>query len=81
MIQAAKARLQQRQRQADQGGCTPVDEQRPDAWHEQAGAVYAYGVPRKVQDNFTDPDSRMMNTSAALSSATTRQAAVDEEAR
>jgi len=63
-IQAAKQRLEQRQREADdKKGRTPDDDTPPDG--EKPGkSKRPYGVPKdKAQDNFTDPESRIMKTS------------------
>lgn len=62
-IQAAKARLESRQREADHDrGRDEDDDQRP----KGGGASYkrAFGVPKPTaQESFTDPDSRIMKTS------------------
>ena len=62
-IRAAKARLEARAREADEGrGRGPGEKRNP-----RGGRPYKrdYGEPEeKAQDNFTDPDSRIMKTSA-----------------
>ena len=62
-IRAAKARLEARQREADDArGRKPGQKRNP-----KGGRPYQreYGEPDgKVQDNFTDPQSRIMKTSA-----------------
>ena len=62
-IRAAKERLEARQREADDArGRKPGSKRNP-----RGGRPYkrAYGVPdESAQDNFTDPESRIMNTSA-----------------
>ena len=86
-ISAAKARLEQRQRQADiQRGRKPDDHNdapppgtTPDSLRK-AGPTFkrAFGVPApKAQDNFTDPDSRIMKTSAGFEQCFNAQTAVD----
>ncbi len=63
-IQAAKARLEARQREADrERGRDEDDDQRP----KGGGPSYkrAFGVPKPTaQESFTDPDSRIMKTSS-----------------
>jgi Transposase domain (DUF772) len=65
-IAAAKARLEELQRQLDaQRGRTPNDERRPkgEDGKPKAGKPYKrdFGVPEpKAQDSFTDPESRLM---------------------
>ena len=65
-IAAAKARLEERQRQLDaQRGRTAGDERRPKDKDGSPKAVKPYkqgfGVPEpKSQDSFTDPESRIM---------------------
>ena len=85
-ISAAKARLEERQRQADaQRGRKPDDNDSPppgDALESprKAGPAFkrAFGVPApKAQDNFTDPDSRIMKTSAGFEQCFNAQTAVD----
>lgn len=66
VIRAAKERLEERQRQADAArGRSPDDERRPrdPDGTPRKGPLYQreFGVPKpKAQENFTDPDSRIM---------------------
>jgi transposase len=67
VLRAARERLEERQRAADKArGRTPGDERKPrdpDGKPRQGGARYAreFGVPEpKAQENFTDPESRIM---------------------
>jgi transposase/IS5 family transposase len=66
VIRAAKARLEQRQREADAArGRSPDDERRPrdGDGKPKKGPLYKreFGEPKpKAQENFTDPDSRIM---------------------
>lgn len=98
-IQAAKERLEQRQREADtQRGRTPcVDDDRDnDAQPPGAGEAPKPEVPKKpgrtfkrafgepapkAQDNFTDPDSRLMKTSAGFEQCFNAQTGVDAHAQ
>jgi transposase len=79
-IQAAKARLKERQAQADrERGRSPDDEQRRG---DGAGRPFKrpFGEPEdKAQDNFTDPDSRIMKLRGAFEQCYNAQAAVDGE--
>jgi len=81
-IQAAKARLEARQEEADrQRGRHDDDDQRPPGGR---GPSYkrAFGEPDgKSQDNFTDPDSRIMKSSGGFSQCYNSQIAVDGESR
>jgi transposase len=81
-IQAAKARLEARQREQDRVDGRHVD----DAGHTrgpQGGLCKrAFGVPAdKAQDNFTDPESRIMKTGDGFQQCYNAQAAVDEASR
>jgi len=98
-IQAAKERLEQRQREADtQRGRMPcVDDDRDnDAQPPGAGEAPKPEVPKKpgrafkrafgepapkAQDNFTDPDSRIMKTSAGFEQCFNAQTGVDAHAQ
>jgi transposase len=81
-IQAAKARLEQRQAQADrERGRHPDDEQRRG---DGAGRPFKhpFGVPDdKAQDNFTDPQSRIMKMGTAFEQGYNAQAAVDADSQ
>ena len=86
-IAAAKARLEERQRQADtQRGRTPDDERRPKDkdGKPKGGKPYKrdFGVPEaKAQDSFTDPESRIMKRAGGgFDYAFNAQTAVDETA-
>lgn len=86
-IEAAKARLQKRQAQADkQQGCSPGDERRPQGkdGKSKAGRPYKrdFGIPDpKAQSSFTDPDSRIMKRAGGgFDSSYNAQTAVDETA-
>ena len=77
-IRAAKARLEARQREADDGrGRAPGTKRNP-----KGGRSYKqeYGEPdEKAQDNFTDPESRIMKTSSeGFQQCYNAQVAVDE---
>lgn len=77
-IEAAKARLEARQADADRDrGRHPDDEQRRG---DGAGRPFKhpFGVPDdKAQDNFTDPQSRIMKMGGAFEQCYNAQAAVD----
>ena len=86
-IAAAKARLEERQRQADsQRGRTPEDARRPKGKDGQpkGGKPYQrdFGVPApKAQDSFTDPESRIMKRAGGgFDYSFNAQTAVDETA-
>ena len=87
-IAAAKARLEERQRQADtQRGRGPDDERRPkdkDGNRKKGGKSYErdFGVPpAKSQDSFTDPESRIMKRAGGgFDYSYNAQTAVDEKA-
>jgi transposase len=77
-IQAAKARLEERQAQADrERGRHPDDGQRRG---DGAGRPFKrpFGVPEdKAQDNFTDPESRIMKLGGSFEQCYNAQAVVD----
>jgi DNA repair exonuclease SbcCD ATPase subunit len=81
-IQAAKSRLEQRQAQADrEQGRHPDDQQRRG---NGAGRPFKrpFGVPEeKAQDNFTDPQSRIMKMGTALEQCYNAQAVVDADSQ
>ena len=86
-IAAAKARLEERQRQADsQRGRTPDDERRSKDkdGKPRGGKPYQrdFGVPApKAQDSFTDPESRIMKRAGGgFDYSFNAQTAVDEAA-
>ncbi len=76
-IQAAKARLEARQRDADrERGRHEDDDGRP----KGGGGSFkrAFGVPReKARENFTDPESRIMKTKTGFEQSYNAQIAVD----
>lgn len=90
-IKAAKQRLEERQRAADeQRGRKPDDDndaQPPEdapKTPKKPGPAFkrAFGEPApKAQDNFTDPDSRIMKTSAGFEQCFNAQTAVDAHAQ
>jgi transposase len=77
-IQQAKARLEERQAEADRArGRSPDDPQ----GSSRRGRKFArdFGVPHdKAQDNFTDPESRIMKTTNGFDQCFNAQIAVDE---
>jgi hypothetical protein len=84
----AKQRLEQRQREADEKrGRSPDHDRPPEGQDEQPqkrGRAFAraFGVPEpKAQENFTDPDSRIMKTSAGFEQCYNAQTAVDGHAQ
>ena len=86
-ITAAKARLQERQRQSDAArGRSPDDERKPKGkdGKPKGGKPYQrdFGVPAaKAQDSFTDPESRIMKRAGGgFDYAYNAQTAVDETA-
>ncbi len=86
-IEAAKARLEERQRQADtQRGRSPDDVRKPKDKNgkPKGGKPYQrdFGVPApKAQDSFTDPESRIMKRAGGgFDYSYNAQTAVDETA-
>ena len=81
-IETAKARLEERQAQADrERGRHPDDEQRRG---DGAGRPFKrpFGVPEdKAQDNFTDPQSRIMKMGTAFEQCYNAQAVVDADSQ
>ena len=79
-IQAAKARLEQRQREADEAEGRYQDEQGVTRGSTGRACKRELGVPHeKDQENFTDPQSRIMNTAEGFQQCYNGQAAVDED--
>lgn len=78
-IRAAKARLEAEQRQADAArGRHPDDDRRPPGGRGRYKREF--GVPQDTaQSNFTDPESRIMNTSEGYQQCYNGQLAVDGE--
>ena len=86
-IAAARARLEQRQREADQArGRGPNDDRKPPRGDgkDKGGSRFAreFGQPEdKAQENFTDPDSRIMRQAGGgFDYSYNGQLAVDEAA-
>ena len=85
-IREARERLEQRQREADlERGRSDDDDRRPRGPHgKPKGGRYKrdFGVPEdKAQENFTDPDSRIMKRAGGgFDPAYNAQTAVDEAA-
>ena len=85
-IAAARARLEQRQREADRArGRSEDDDQKPrgkDGKPKGGRYKQPFGVPEdKAQDNFTDPDSRIMRRAGGgFDPAYNGQTAVDDKA-
>ena len=85
-ITEARERIEQRQRDADiERGRSPEDECKPhDDDGKSTGGRYQreFGVPEpKAQDNFTDPDSRIMKRAGGgFDASYNAQTAVDEQA-
>ncbi|MFU6768462.1 IS1182 family transposase [Pseudomonas paraeruginosa] len=86
-IAAARARLEQRQREADQAlGRHPDDDRKPprDDGQDKGGGRFKrdFGQPEdKAQENFTDPDSRIMRSAGGgFDYSYNGQLAVDEAA-
>ena len=86
-IEAAKARLEERQRESDtQRGRSPDDERQPKDkdGKPKGGKPYQrdFGVPAaKAQDSFTDPESRIMKRAGGgFDYSYNAQTAVDETA-
>jgi transposase len=81
-IEAAKRRIEERQAEADrERGRHPDDKQRPG---NGAGRPFnrPFGVPEdKAQDNFTDPESRIMKRDGSYEQSYNPQAAVDAESQ
>jgi transposase len=79
VIQAAKARLEERQRQEDKADARFVDEAGQTRGMTGRRCLRGYGVPRpEAQENFTDPDSCIMVTDTGFQQCYNAQAAVDE---
>jgi transposase len=79
VIEQAKARLEERQRQADKADARIVDESGQTRGMSGRRVQRAYGVPEPdAQENFTDPDSRIMPISGGFAQCYNAQAAVDE---
>jgi hypothetical protein len=85
-IEAAKARLEERQRQADRERGRREDDEGPSQGsggaQKKSRFKYKFGEPKpKMQDNFTDPQSRIMKRAGGgFDYCYNAQAAVDETA-
>ncbi len=78
-IQAAKARLEERQREQDRRDGRRQDDEGNTRGPGGGVCQRAFGVPQdKAQDNFTDPQSRIMKTANGFDPCYNAQAAVDE---
>jgi transposase len=79
-IQAAKARLEQRQKEEDRSrGRSPGDHNKP-----RRGPKFKrqFGVPSDdKQDNFTDPDSRIMKDKGGFQQCYNAHAAIEEKSQ
>jgi len=81
-IEAAKARLEQRQAQADREvGRHPDDGQRRGKGGGRPFKRRFAEPEEKAQDNFTDPQSRIMKMGTAFEQAYNAQAAVDADSQ
>jgi transposase len=79
VIQAAKARLEARQREADEQAGRSKDDDGNTRGPTGRRCQRELGEPKdKAQDNFTDPESRIMNTHEGYQQCYNGQAAVDE---
>lgn len=85
VIAAAQGRLRERQREADtKRGRDPDDTDQGGGGQKKAGPAFKrpFGEPLpKAQDNFTDPDSRIMKSSAGFEQCYNGQTAVDAHAQ
>jgi transposase len=86
VIRAAQGRLQQRQRETDaaRGRKPDDDDSGPGGGERKPGPAFKrpFGEPLpKAQDNFTDPDSRIMKSSAGFEQCYNGQTAVGAHAQ
>jgi transposase len=83
-IREAKARLEARQREEDEESGRSEDDHKPENRGGRVGPNFKreFGIPDdKKQDNFTDPESRIMKTSTSgFQQSYNAQIAVDEAA-
>ena len=82
-IQEAKARLEARQAEADRArGRSEDDERKSSKGGGRGRFARDFGTPPDTaQDNFTDPESRIMKTSSGFEQCYNGQVAVDEESQ
>jgi len=81
-IQAAKARLEARQREQDREDGRHVDDEGNTRGPGGGICKRTLGVPEdKMQDNFTDPQSRIMKTANGFDQCYNAQAAVDGDSQ
>lgn len=82
-IKAARERLEARQAEEDtRAGRKPGDDEDRPTGKKGPSFKRKFGeVPEKKQDNFTDPDSRIMKTSHGFDQCYNAQAAVDAESQ
>ncbi|MEE8305200.1 MAG: IS1182 family transposase [Candidatus Tectomicrobia bacterium] len=79
-IRAAKARLEAEQREADRARGRHADDGRKPPSGRGAPFKRDFGVPEDVaQSNFTDPESRIMNTKDGFQQCYNGQLVVDDE--
>ena len=81
-IEAARARLEARQKEADaaRGRCDGDDSKPTKGDGRGSKFKREFGVPRdRAQENFTDPESRIMKTQHGFQQCYNAQAAVDGE--
>jgi len=82
VIRAAKQRLEARQREHDAQAGRDVDDDGNTRGPGGKACKRAFGeVPAKAQDNFTDPESRIMKTGHGFEQCYNAQAAVDEHSQ
>ena len=80
VIQAAKARLEARQRQADEVAGRSKDDDGNTRGPSGRRCERELGIPDdSAQENFTDPQSRIMKTTEGFQQCYNGQAAVDED--
>lgn len=82
-IQAARERLEARQAEEDRSaGRTPGDDEERPEGKRGPGFQRKFGeVPDKKQENFTDPQSRIMKTSGGFEQCYNAQVAVDDQSQ
>jgi transposase len=81
-IEAAKKRIEARQAEADrERGRHPDDQQRPSSGMGRSFKRPFGETQEQAQDNFTDPESRIMKLSGSFEQCYNAQAAVDGESQ